>query len=219
MTTFLGEWHGQEACHLQAALRLSNEAFAGRLGIAVRTVAAWHDKPETVPRTEMQQILDIALEQAGPGARERFRMLTGDGGRVPSGPQLLRVAIAVVLRADEVLLVCRRGEEAGNLTWQFPAGVVKPGADPETVAVRETLAETSVRCRVGRRLGSRVHPMTGVLCDYLLCEYLAGVAANADVVENVDVIWSPRDELTRFIPAETVFPPVLEVLKGRSDAE
>jgi 8-oxo-dGTP diphosphatase len=114
--------------------------------------------------------------------------------------------------------VCRRGEEARSITWQFPAGVVKPGVRPEVVAVRETLAETGVRCRVERGLGSRVHPLTGVLCDYLLCDYLAGDATNADVVENADVIWTLRDGLTRFIPAETIFPPVLEALKGRGDA-
>ncbi|MFU9037635.1 MULTISPECIES: hypothetical protein [Streptomyces] len=31
-------WNGCHACQLQSALRLTNEQFAARLGIAVRTV-------------------------------------------------------------------------------------------------------------------------------------------------------------------------------------
>jgi hypothetical protein len=71
-------WTGHTACALQAALRLSNESFAEHLGIGVRTVAAWHQKPTLKPKSEMQQLLDTALEQASPGARTRFtRILAG----------------------------------------------------------------------------------------------------------------------------------------------
>lgn len=65
-------WTGRAACALQAALRLTNESFAEHLGIAVRTVAAWHHKPTLKPKTEMQQLLDTALEQASPEVTTRF---------------------------------------------------------------------------------------------------------------------------------------------------
>src|SRR5918997_2341730 len=65
-------WTGRTACALQAALRLSNESFAEHLGIAVRTVAAWHQKPTLKPKSEMQQLLDTALEQASPAVKTRF---------------------------------------------------------------------------------------------------------------------------------------------------
>jgi hypothetical protein len=68
-------WTGRAACALQAALRLSNESFAEHLGIAVRTVAAWHHKPTLKPKTEMQQLLDTALDQASPGVTTRFTQL------------------------------------------------------------------------------------------------------------------------------------------------
>jgi DNA-binding transcriptional regulator YiaG len=45
---------GRAACTLQAALRMSNEAFAAHLGIGVRTVAGWHQKSDLRPRQEMQ---------------------------------------------------------------------------------------------------------------------------------------------------------------------
>lgn len=69
-------WTGQTACALQAALRLSNERFAEHLGIGVRTVAAWHQKPSLRPKSEMQQLLDTALERASDAERARFAELT-----------------------------------------------------------------------------------------------------------------------------------------------
>lgn len=202
-------WTGRQAVALQRAMRLTNEAFAEHLGVAVRTVASWHNRAELVPRAEMQQVLDTALDRASRDVRDRFSRLTGSPA---VGTQALQAAIAVVVRPGEVLLVCRRDSEA--ITWQFPAGVVKPGAQPATVAVRETLAETGVHCAVRASLGQRVHPVTGVLCHYLLCDYLAGEAANLDEVENVCAMWVARSGVTRFIPAARIFPPVLQALEA-----
>jgi hypothetical protein len=70
-------WTGRTACALQAALRLSNEAFAEHLGIGVRTVASWHQKPTLHPRPEMQQVLDAALERASQPIKARFAALAG----------------------------------------------------------------------------------------------------------------------------------------------
>jgi 8-oxo-dGTP diphosphatase len=212
-------WTAQRACVLQAALRMSNDGFAAHLGVSSRTVAAWHGKPDLVPRPDLQQALDTALERAPDGAKARFAQLVSpsepaQAAGIPAGEaQAFRVAIAVVVNGPKVLIVCRRGEDGGGISWQFPAGIVKPGVPPETVAVRETLAETSVHCSVVRSLGSRLHPITNVMCDYLLCEYLAGDAENIDVVENVSVTWADRAELTRFIPGDRIFPPVLEALE------
>jgi 8-oxo-dGTP pyrophosphatase MutT (NUDIX family) len=212
-------WTGRTACALQAALRLTNEAFAKQLGVAVRTVATWHEKPDLTPRTEMQQLLDTVYERASDGARARFaHLVTGEAptprisADSPTG-YALTVAIAIVRNESQVLVVQRRGEDGAGISWQFPAGVVKPGVPPEHVAVRETLAETGVHCRVVRNLGNRLHPITRVPCDYLLCEYLTGEPKNADPVENVSVTWAPTSALTRFIPAEQIFPPIFDALE------
>jgi hypothetical protein len=45
---------GGMACALQAALRLSNAAFAAHLESARGQVAAWHQKPALAPAPEMQ---------------------------------------------------------------------------------------------------------------------------------------------------------------------
>jgi 8-oxo-dGTP diphosphatase len=192
-------------------MRMTNEAFAERLGISERTISRWHANPGMTHRTEVQQILDIAHKEADPEVKQRFALLLR-----PPAPriqaQALRVAIAVVLRGDDVLLVCRRGD--GELRWQFPAGMVKPGAAPETVAVQETHGETGVHCMVRETLGERVHPVTGVVAAYHLCDYLAGEAANLDPLENVDVAWVPRAALTRFIPQDQIYPPILSALEA-----
>lgn len=190
---------------------MSNEAFANRIGASPRTVAGWHATPDIVPRAEMQAALDTIYERAGEMAQKRFgRLCLPPEERVQA--QALRVAIAVVIRADEVLLVCRRGDAA--LSWQFPAGMVKPGGSVESVAIQETHAETGVHCAVRDQLGSRVHPQTGVLASYVLCDYLAGEASNLDSVENMDVAWVRRSSLTRFIPADRIYPPVLNALEA-----
>jgi 8-oxo-dGTP diphosphatase len=183
----------------------------------VRTVAAWHSDASVVPRREMQQLLDTAYERAPATARQRFALLLAKE-RTPAdsttpGAQALRVAIAVVVRDSDVLLVCRRDDDAAGITWQFPAGVIKPGGRPETTTVRETLDETGVHCAVRQHLGNRLHPMTGVWCEYYLCEYLAGEATNSDAAENIDVMWVPRNSVPRFIPVGTIFPPILAVLE------
>ncbi|RZS32491.1 ADP-ribose pyrophosphatase YjhB (NUDIX family) [Herbihabitans rhizosphaerae] len=215
-------WTGRAACALREALRYSNEAFARKLGAHVRTVSKWHKEPDIVLRPTMQQALDTLLQQAPDDARARFAALldtttpqreatppTGDADTA----QALTVAIAVVVRDSEVLIVQRRGEDGAGIAWQFPAGVVKPGGSPDLVAVRETLAETGVHCSVVRHLGRRLHPITHVYCDYLLCDYLTGDAQNMDPVENVSVTWAARSQLARFIPAEHIYSPILEALE------
>lgn len=206
----VGQWTGADACRLQAAARLTNEELAARLGVAVRTVADWHKKPAMKPRPEMQRALDVALERLDAGAAQRFAGAPGAAGPGQAGVPMT-VALAVVVRDADVLLVRRRSDAPG-ISWGFPAGTVKPEEGAEGVAVTETLAETGVRCRVVRDLGQRVHPVTGVLARYFLADYLGGQVDNRDLVENSDAAWVPIADLDRYIDAGRVFGPVLEAL-------
>ncbi|MGH3806076.1 MAG: NUDIX hydrolase [Pseudonocardiaceae bacterium] len=158
----------------------------------------------------LERIFDTNIEEllAAPRELDTIKGLTA----LRSGVRALEVAVAVVVKRSDVLIVCRRGDDANGISWQFPAGMVKPGMEPASVAVRETLAETGVHCLLIRDLGSRVHPITNVLCDYLLCEYMTGEAENMDPAENVGLTWADKATLTRYIPAEQIFPPVLEAL-------
>lgn len=202
-------WTGELACHLQAAHRMTREEFAERLGVHPQTVAGWHSKPVIVPRSEIQAALDTVYEKAPVPVRLRFARLAQPPADTAAA-QALRIAIAIVLRGAEVLLVQRR--DGGDLHWQFPAGVVKPGAEASAVAVKETRAETGVHCTVRQPLGSRLHPTTGVEASYLLCDHLMGEPENLDPAENAEAAFVPVSALTRFIPAARIYRPVLDAL-------
>ncbi len=79
-------WTGERADALRQALRMTNESFAGRLGVAVRTVAYWRERPSVVPRPAMQEILDVALAQASTSVQAQFALILAERGRPETGP-------------------------------------------------------------------------------------------------------------------------------------
>src|SRR5258707_7190254 len=122
-------WTGRAACALQAALRMSNEAFAEHLGIAVRTVAAWHQKPSLRPRPEMQQVLDAALARAPAAAGERFAVLTGEP---PSVVTARTGEDGAAADAEHRLITDQNISGALNRLDQLAA--LEPGTGRQTVA-------------------------------------------------------------------------------------
>lgn len=46
----VASWTGGRADTLRQALRMTNEAFAEHLGVAVRTVAYWRARPDIILR-------------------------------------------------------------------------------------------------------------------------------------------------------------------------
>src|SRR6266581_6965178 len=191
-------WTGRDATALRLALRMTIDAYAERLRIAPRTVAAWSASPHIVPRAAIQRMLDDLLARSPAAVRARFAELSGSDGLAPS--QFLRVSVAIVTRGGDVLLTRRRDAESSGISYGFPAGVIKPGEDPATVAERETAGETGVCCSARQRIGARVHPVTGVHCEYFACEYISGEAQNRDEEENAGVTWAPVADLAEFIP-------------------
>lgn len=203
-------WTGRDAIALRKALRLSTELFAARLEVAPRTVAQWAERPESHPRATIQRNLDALLGRADPDTRARFaEQATPEG---PVSPQFFRAALAVVTNRGRVLLVCRKDDNSG-IRHGFPAGTIKPGDEPAAVAVRECLSETGVVCEVSRHVGGRVHPVTGVRCEYFACIYISGEPVNRDAAENDGVLWVPVADLALFVPRGSVFPPVLDILE------
>ncbi|ONI77412.1 hypothetical protein BWI15_02540 [Kribbella sp. ALI-6-A] len=66
------KWTGRHAHALREALRLTNESFAGRLGVAPRTITKWKERPEMVPSPYLQDALDTELAQAPVDVLTRF---------------------------------------------------------------------------------------------------------------------------------------------------
>src|SRR2546429_381733 len=145
-------WTGRGAGAVQAALRMSNEAFAEHLGIAVRTVAAWHQKPGLRPRPEMQQVLDAALARAPAAAGERFAVLTGEPARAVSARADDDGAAA---EAEHRLITDQNISRALSRLDQLAAW--EPGTAHRTVAARlagldtrDLLEQANRRRRIGR---------------------------------------------------------------------
>ncbi|AGI67404.1 putative NUDIX family hydrolase [Octadecabacter antarcticus 307] len=122
---------------------------------------------------------------------------------VTGSPKL--AALAVILRADQVLLVRRKNEPDAGL-WGFPGGHVELGETALAAAARELREETSV-------VGRPIHYLTNIdviikddcggvqfhfLLAAVLCEYVSGEpTANDDVSE---AAWVPmRDVMLRQI--------------------
>lgn len=120
------------------------------------------------------------------------------------------IAAAIVVYEGRVLMVRRRIAE-GELSWQFPAGEVEPGETADDAAVRETREETSLSVRATKRLGERVHPVTGRTMVYVACEVMAGTARVGDPEELAEVAWCDRSDLASNVPSP-LFEPVQDYL-------
>jgi transcriptional regulator with XRE-family HTH domain len=70
--TVVDQWTGRHARALQAAMRLTNEAFAEHLGVSARTVAKWRERPEMIPSPQLQEALDTSLKLAAADTLVRF---------------------------------------------------------------------------------------------------------------------------------------------------
>jgi transcriptional regulator with XRE-family HTH domain len=75
--TVIDQWTGRHARALQAAMRLTGEAFAEHLGISPRTVAKWRKRPDMVPSAQLQEALDTSLHLASAEAKTRFAASLG----------------------------------------------------------------------------------------------------------------------------------------------
>jgi hypothetical protein len=142
-------WTGATASALQAALQMSNEAFAAHLDIGVRTVADWHQKPTTKPQSAMRQLLDTALERATPAAKARFAQLATS----PTNKAEQRLA------TDPNIVV--------GLDWLDQHAEWEPGTARSRVAARLGQIDTqSLRDRGSRRARVDQRRIAGALADY-----------------------------------------------------
>src|SRR6266700_6660479 len=80
-TQVIAEWTGGHADLLRQSLRMTNESFAEYLGVVVRTVAYWRQRPEIIPKPAIQETLDTALERAPDRVKAQFTPLAEHGKR------------------------------------------------------------------------------------------------------------------------------------------
>ena len=90
--------------------------------------------------------------------------------------------------------------------------MIKPGPRLDGTAARETASRRACIARSSSTSAS-TPSRPGVFCEYYLAEYLAGEAVNCDDLENIDAMWVPIASMHRFVPANTLYPPIPTVLK------
>lgn len=113
---------------------------------------------------------------------------------------------AVITREDKVLLV-RRREPEGDLIWVFPGGGVEPGETEIEAVEREVREEVGLVVHAHTRLGQRIHPYTGRLLAYWVCEPLSGTGSVTDTDELDLVAWVAPPKAMGMI-ATSLYPPV-----------
>ncbi|MEV4728881.1 transcriptional regulator [Saccharopolyspora sp. NPDC049426] len=160
-------WTGGRANALQRALRLTNEAFADRLGTAVRTVAKWNGNPDTEPGSELQQALDTVLHQADDQVKARFSLLLARGR--PGETALTGTADAPAGR--DTTEAERRMSTDPNvgaaLDWvEQKAGWSSGTARKEVLARIAALEPNALRDRRSRRSRVDQHQLATALQDY-----------------------------------------------------
>lgn len=118
--------------------------------------------------------------------------------RIGTHPLSLAGVTAVVLRGEKVLL----GRRSDNGALTPITGIVDPGEEPADAAVRETLEEAGVVCRVERLAWvhqiPRIVYANGDQADYLdltfRCTWVSGEPYPADG-EMTEVGWYDVDDL------------------------
>lgn len=120
------------------------------------------------------------------------------------------ISMAIIVDGNRVLMIRRRQRE-GKLSWAFPGGGIEAGETAEQAAVREVLEETALEVKAVQVLGARVHPDTQRHMTYVACEPVAGEARVEDSDELAEVAWVRLEEIPAYVPWG-LFPPVQEYL-------
>ena len=202
-------WTGRTGCALQAALRMSNDAFAAHLDIGVRTIADWHQKPDLRPRPETQQLLDTALARATPDVAERFAVLTG---QPPPAVSARRDENGASADAEYRLITDENVSGALGRLDQLAGW--DPGTARRQVAARlagldrrDLLDRASRRRRIGRRgvadaLGAyyrgqaAAHGRYGAHCGHDRAETMTSVLTCPDWLDLGCALTADHDRLT-----------------------
>ncbi|MBL7495675.1 NUDIX domain-containing protein [Frankia sp. CNm7] len=117
--------------------------------------------------------------------------------------RLQTVAMAIVLDgAGRVLLLRRHRFATGEVGWEAPGGIVRPGETAEAAAARETLEETGWRPHEPARRIAAFQPMPGMVDtphEVFLFQGAERVGEPTDREEAAIVGWLPLGEVPELV--------------------
>ena len=99
-----------------------------------------------------------------------------------------KVAVAVLIRQDDQVLLVKRKYDPHRGEWSLPAGFIDAGEDPKQAAERECLEETGLSVHITQLLdvvAGQEHPRGAHILIVYQAEVISGVLRPADDAEEV----------------------------------
>ena len=150
----IARWTGGQADALRQAMCMTNESFADRLGVAVRTVAYWRNRPGMIPQPQMQEVLDAALDQADDRAKAKFSLLVSATADYPGDQPYTGSPFSVSL--GDMTSPEWTGDDARRLSLSFDSALERSAVeDIERLAHLWLICDPPqvIELNAGRRIG------------------------------------------------------------------
>jgi 8-oxo-dGTP diphosphatase len=116
---------------------------------------------------------------------------------------LKHIALGVVKKDDEVLVIRRREIEQGlnneTLTWVFPGGKVESNETVEESVIREVLEESGYSVEIISAIDERQHPTFPAYMSYLACKLVSDEISETKDQGIAEVKWVPVAEFQNII--------------------
>jgi mutator protein MutT len=114
----------------------------------------------------------------------------------------------VINNKGEVLIIKRKVPEKGKsgkiLVWAFPGGKQESGETRESAVEREVLMETGYKVKTVKQINIRIHPDTGALVVYHLCELLEEnqIQPPSEPHEIEEIKWIKKEEIKNYFTTD-----------------
>lgn len=113
--------------------------------------------------------------------------------------------LAIIENNKKILVgsvIDKAKKEFGGLQYVFPGGKVEENETLEEAVIREVYEETKLNVAVIEKIGSRIHPVTGMQLHYFFCKSEESEADHRDPLnEDIDNLeWVELEELFNRMP-------------------
>ncbi|WP_196137181.1 8-oxo-dGTP diphosphatase MutT [Aliikangiella sp. G2MR2-5] len=126
---------------------------------------------------------------------------------------IIRVAAAIILQDDKVLIAQRPADKHKGGYWEFPGGKIENGESPVEALKREIFEELNIHIQSARPFTTVdfEYPEKKVSLEFFIVEQFKGEPHG---VEGQPVLWASKSKLTDFKFPEANQPVVEKLLFG-----